>query len=83
MCALQLIYPPPLLSLLPPPPHPPPSRATGMTSGSNPPQAGKGEGGEVRGEEGGEEVTWTTAASQLLERPLGGWTGNTYLAKPH
>ena len=67
MCALQLIHPPP----------PPPSRATGMTSGSNPPQAGKGEGGEVRGEEGGEEVTWTTATSQLLERPLGGWTGNT------
>ena len=29
----------------------------------------KGEGGGVGG--GGEEITWTTAASQLIERPLG------------
>ena len=61
---------------------PPPLQSHRRDRGSKPPQAGKGEGGEVRGEEGGEEVTWTTAASQLLERPLGGWTGNTYVAKP-
>ena len=50
---------------------PPPSRVTGKTSGS-PLQAGRwGGGGEGVGG-GGEEVTWTTAAQQLIERPLGG-----------
>ena len=32
---------------------------------------GGGRGGEGVGG-GGEEVTWTTAAQQLIERPLGG-----------
>ena len=40
-----------------------------------PPPGWEGEGGEVRGEEGGEGFTCATATSQLLERPLGGWTG--------
>ena len=40
------------------------------------------EGGGGKGGRGGRGVTWTTAESQLLERPLGGWTGNSYLAKP-
>ena len=26
---------------------------------------------ELQGEGGGEEITWTAAASQLIERPLG------------
>ena len=34
------------------------------------PPCWKGEGGGVGG--GGEEITWTPAASQLIERPLGG-----------
>ena len=33
------------------------------------PPGWKGEGGGIGG--GGEEITWTTAASQLIERPLG------------
>ena len=56
------LSPPPLL-----PPPPTPSRIPGMTSGS-PLHAGRGkeEGQGV----GGEEITWTTTASQLIERPL-------------
>ena len=54
-----------LLSLLPPPQrsHRNDQRLTPMLEG------GEGEEWEVRGSE---EVTWTTAASQLIERPLGG-----------
>ena len=49
--------------------HHPPSRIPGMTSGS-PLHAGMGKEEEKGG--GGEEITWATAASQLIERPLGG-----------
>ena len=59
-------------------PTPPPSRATGVTRGSNPPGWGsEGKGmrrGEGWGGGGGERITWPTAPSQLLERPLGEWT---------
>ena len=60
--------PSPLLALLPPPPQ----RSHRNAQRPTPPgwKEGKGEEWEVRG--GGEEVTWTTAASQLIERPLGG-----------
>ena len=37
--------------------------------------------GEVEVRRGVERVTWPTATSQLLERPLGGWTGQ-YLPSP-
>ena len=53
---------------LPTPPLPPPGRIPGMTQWLTPP-CWKGEGRGVGG--GGEEITWTTAASQLIERPLG------------
>ena len=49
---------------LPPPPQQNPRNDQRLT-----PQCWKGEGG---GEGGGdEEITWTTAARQLIERPLG------------
>ena len=58
ICALPLISPPP-----PQRSHRNDQRLTPMLEG------GEGEEWEVRGSE---EVTWTTAASQLIERPLGG-----------
>ena len=65
-------------SLSPPPPPPPPSPLPSFYPHQPPqqndqrltPPGWKGEGGGVGG--GGEEITWTTATSQLIERPLGG-----------
>ena len=55
---------PPLL-----PSSPPPQQSQRNDQWLTPP-CWKGKGGGVGG--GGEGVTWTTAASQLIERPLGG-----------
>ena len=62
----------------PSPPSPPVNRALGSQQVD--PRAR--EGGEGKERRGGRGVTWITAEGQLWERPLGGWTGNTYLAKP-
>ena len=71
----QLISPPPSSPTFPPPPfypHQPPQQNDQRLT----PPGWKGEGGGVGG--GGEEITWTIAASQLIERPLGRWTGYTH-----
>ena len=65
---------PPLLPL----PHPPSVHRALGSQQVDPWAKEGGEGRERRG--GGRGVTWITAGSQLLEKPLGGWTGNTYLA---
>ena len=53
---------------MPPAYLPPPQQNPRNDQRLTPPRW-KGEGGGVGG--GGEEITWTTAASQLIERPLG------------
>ena len=71
-CALPLISPPPLLALLPLLP-PPPQQSHRNDQRLTPPGWKEGEGEREEWEvRGGEGVTWTTAASQLIERPLGG-----------
>ena len=64
----QLTSPPSSPTFPPPPfyPHQPPQQNDQRLT----PPGWKGEGGGVGG--GGEEITWTTATSQLIERPLGG-----------
>ena len=63
---------PPLLPL----PHPPPPPASVHRAlGSQQVDPWAREGGGGKGGRGGRGVTWTTAESQLIERPLGGWKG--------